>query len=96
MILPPKSLNQFNRPVAQLLRLLDACQKSQRHQHQHQARENAALDRIATTREPNSAIASNSKLAMFYLRQYKRHLPSQEWPTPSLIPTQAHPLNIAI
>jgi hypothetical protein len=94
MILPPKSLNQFNRPVAQLLHLLDACQKSQQHQHQNRARQNVALDRIATTRKPNSAIASNSKLAMFSLSQYQRHLPSQ-LPTPSLIPIQAHPLNIA-
>jgi hypothetical protein len=77
-----------------LTRLLDANQKLQRRQHQNCARQHAALDRIATTRAPNSAIASNKKPVMFSLSQYHQFFPSQ-WSTPSLIPIQAHPLNIA-
>jgi len=83
-------LNQCNRPVAQLARLLDADLKLQRRQHQNRA----ALDRISTTRAANSAIASNKKLTTCLLSQYHQFFPSQ-WPTPSLIPIQAHPLNIA-
>jgi hypothetical protein len=94
MILQRQSLNQCNRPVAQSTRLLDTDQKSQRRQHQKRARQHAALDRIATTRAPNSAIATNSELVMFSLSQEQQFFPSQ-WPTPSLIPIQAHPLNIA-
>jgi hypothetical protein len=94
MILPRQSLSQCNHPVAQQTRLLDADQKSQQRQHQNRARQHAALDRIATTRAPNSAIASNSTLVMFLLSQEQQFFPRQ-WPTPSLIPIQAHPLNIA-
>jgi hypothetical protein len=94
MILLRQSLNQCKRPVAQSTRLLDADHKLQRRQHQNRACQHAALDRIATTRAPNSAIASNKKLTTFSLSQYHQFFPSQ-WPTPSLIPIQAFPLNIA-
>ena len=94
IILQRQSLHHCNCPLAQSTRLLDADQKLQRRQHQNRVRQHAALDRIATTRAPNSPIASNRKLVMFSRNRYHQFFPSQ-CPTPLLIPIQAHHMNIA-